>query len=389
MKNATAAAGFQETVIRDHAVAMVTAWYQSNGLQTTKYVILCDIGGDTTNYTLLKNRHHGFERVMGCFSSHFNHGGNYIQQSILDAIFRRLQKTKDVEAFQSWMEKKNAFLVKIRGVKEVFFNSGVLNSRINVGKKQIEIREKDLVNSSSLLAERQGDKLKLFIDQCSQNNIDLRDTSLVLTGNGALSPRILENAKKVFLGNVYVVKSNQCNAATDIVYQLSSNPATLVSRNQKVQQFSAFYMAAITGDPIAQYHLGNCYAYGRGTPVVPEESFFWFQRSAEQNNHKAMYQLGKCYQKGWGEFTDFEKAISFFKEAALHRNIKAQHRLGLIFSGRRANFQDFEKAQYWFTMAAKNGHKESAERLKMLEARQVIKITKNDFSVVHSSSKNQ
>ena len=74
--------------------------------------------------------------------------------------------------------------------------------------------------------------------------------------------------------------------------------------------------AADQGDAVAEFLLGNQYAFGKGVPQDYGEAMTWFQKAAEQGHPRAMHDLGVIYAKGLGVPQDHVRAHMWFSLSA-------------------------------------------------------------------------
>ena len=58
--------------------------------------------------------------------------------------------------------------------------------------------------------------------------------------------------------------------------------------------------SAERGDPDAQNQLGAMYLEGTGVEKDEKSAFYWFRKSAEQENAFGRYNLARCYENGQG-----------------------------------------------------------------------------------------
>lgn len=80
--------------------------------------------------------------------------------------------------------------------------------------------------------------------------------------------------------------------------------------------FNLFSVSAKQGDSHGQGMLGYCHETGFGIEQSFENAFFWYSRSAEQNNPTALFNLGTVYKEGRGVPKDLVKAKECFKKSA-------------------------------------------------------------------------
>lgn len=91
---------------------------------------------------------------------------------------------------------------------------------------------------------------------------------------------------------------------------------------EAIKEFSIY---AEQKNSYAQYYLGECYFYGRGTSIDYVKAMNWYRESAKQDNASAQYKIGYCYEMGKGVTKNRRKAIMWYRKAA-KRNGKARYK---------------------------------------------------------------
>ncbi|MEN9974367.1 MAG: hypothetical protein RLZZ282_373, partial [Verrucomicrobiota bacterium] len=74
--------------------------------------------------------------------------------------------------------------------------------------------------------------------------------------------------------------------------------------------------AAEQGHPEAQYHLANCYQYGKGVSMDSAESVTWYRKAAEQGVDNACLHIGFHYKDGSGVPKDAAEAAKWFRQGS-------------------------------------------------------------------------
>ncbi len=131
----------------------------------------------------------------------------------------------------------------------------------------------------------------------------------------------------------------------------------------------ALRMAALAGNPAAEYEVGLRYAEGQGVPRNLEEAARWFERAAAQDVALAQYRLGSLYEKGQGIKKDLEKARRLYQSASDKGNAKAMHNLAVLHAEGIDGKPNFKSAAAWFRKAAERGLADSQYNLGILHAR--------------------
>ena len=137
------------------------------------------------------------------------------------------------------------------------------------------------------------------------------------------------------------------------------------------ERFKQWTAHAESGDPDAQYKLGN--AYLRGTEVARDYAAAagWFQKAAEQEHVKSLFKLGFLHLEGKGVARDYGRAYKYLRRAAQQEYSPAQFYLGQLYAEGKGITQDNAKALYWFTQAVEDNYvpaKAEVDRLTKLIA---------------------
>ena len=142
----------------------------------------------------------------------------------------------------------------------------------------------------------------------------------------------------------------------------------------------------------SQRNLGYLYRDGDGIGKDTQESFKWFQKSAENGDDHSQYELGKAYQTGNGVLQDKQEAFNWYLKAANQGNKSAQREMGSIYGDNLGSSQNRIEAYKWYALAAAQGDEYAiklrdiiAPTLNASELSSALKKAK-DFSVGESST---
>ena len=67
--------------------------------------------------------------------------------------------------------------------------------------------------------------------------------------------------------------------------------------------------AAIQGDSLCQFAIGDSYEKGRGVPQDYQQAVAWYRKAAEQGNADAQCSLGAMYEHGRGVSQDRQRVV--------------------------------------------------------------------------------
>lgn len=165
--------------------------------------------------------------------------------------------------------------------------------------------------------------------------------------------------------------------------------ATCVAAGQNGPNYAALQQQAASGNPQAEYNLGQCYANGRGVPQDYAEAARWFHKAAEQGLVVAQNRIANVLLYGYGVTQSTTEALEWFQKAAEHGDVESAYMLGQIYEAGGPNEitkrpdgtfsagpvpqsaaipKDFERAVYWYHIAANHGEALAQNRLGQLYA---------------------
>jgi localization factor PodJL len=133
----------------------------------------------------------------------------------------------------------------------------------------------------------------------------------------------------------------------------------------------ALRLAALAGDPAAEYEVGVRFAEGHGVPANNQEAARWFEMAAKKGLAPAQFRLGALYEKGQGVKKDIAAARELYRAAADKGHGKAMHNLAVIYAEGADGKADYQTAAQWFRKAADRGITDSQYNLAILYARGV------------------
>jgi localization factor PodJL len=132
---------------------------------------------------------------------------------------------------------------------------------------------------------------------------------------------------------------------------------------------AALREAAMAGDPLAFFAIGNRFAEGQGVKADMAEAAKWYEKSAEIGFAPAQYRIGNMYEKGAGVAQDLGMARRWYEQAADSGNATAMHNLAVLNAMGTDGRADNDVAAKWFVEAAEHGVKDSQFNLGILAAK--------------------
>ncbi|EIE88885.1 hypothetical protein G6F46_002096 [Rhizopus delemar] len=138
----------------------------------------------------------------------------------------------------------------------------------------------------------------------------------------------------------------------------------------------------VSGDPEAQFLLGNCYGMGAlGWSVDHGQAFGWYLQASKQGHPEASYRVGVCYELGLGTVKDGARAIMFYKKSAHLLHVPSMYKLGVILMrGYCGHPVSKREAIIWLQRAAAQGEtvrvNQEVAMPEVLHALAIIQLTK-------------
>lgn len=170
-------AGFKDVRLMDEPTAAARAWVEKQGERFGDHVVVVDIGGGTTDFSVVEWSNDRFAPHSSVLPEGFAQGGNDIDDHACDEILAQ-QKVEDEE---SVLRIKDSFLVKLRSIKEQF-TRGLKRQSIVVGSAKIEIQPAVFRAAETEFVNRLCDELQTFFEKCRQSGIE---SPVVLVVGGA------------------------------------------------------------------------------------------------------------------------------------------------------------------------------------------------------------
>lgn len=115
-------------------------------------------------------------------------------------------------------------------------------------------------------------------------------------------------------------------------------------------------IAAVNGNPSAEYNLAVMYDDGLGVKKNETKAFEWFMKAAKHGLIKAQNKLGLCYVNGTGTEKNYKKAVEWYLKAAESNSAMSQYNLGWMYEKGLGVVQDYQKAFEWYMKAAEQNY---------------------------------
>ena len=197
IRKAAELAGFKHIMLIEEPVAAARAWLSTVGKTLARHVIICDAGGGTTDFGLLRYEKGRFESVPDVPTEGFPSGGNDIDESILDRVLEA--GTYDADSARN---SRGAFLVKIRKAKELFARHPASEKQISLNGITLQVPLKAVKDSGHLYIKKTVEELRSFLDKCSRE-VTVHEIPILLVGGGSRLSGLKEAIEGLAPGRVF------------------------------------------------------------------------------------------------------------------------------------------------------------------------------------------
>jgi molecular chaperone DnaK len=169
--------GFGEVEVIDESVAAARHWLAAAKADAPPHIVVCDIGGGTTDLALLRRTPEGFAAVADVPPSGFQKGGNDIDENIFDELLSD-------EDDQSPLLRVEGFRVRVQRAKERFSRDAQRqNLSLVFDERKIDLTRSQVEACSSRFIDDVVAELRRFRQR--MNDAALGPVPLLLVGGGS------------------------------------------------------------------------------------------------------------------------------------------------------------------------------------------------------------
>jgi uncharacterized protein len=164
--------------------------------------------------------------------------------------------------------------------------------------------------------------------------------------------RVLHAVTKLAVYSLISIACLQADAADPVAVA-----RTAIMEGHYERAAEVVHPAAVSGNPTAQFILGNLYRRGTGVREDARTAALWYERAARQGNLDAQMTLGELYYAGEGVPRNFATARGWFRRAALSGRDLAptpQYLLAAMLAKGEGGNRDLVQAHMWYSIAATN-----------------------------------
>lgn len=371
---ASEAAGLFHTELVDEPTAAAMDYCAEGFVKDGQKLMVYDFGGGTFDVSLIHYQRgefiplaepHGLERCGGVDMDRLIYQDMY---SCIDSEF--LEEIKGNHLHRMRLESQLTELaVK---AKHHLSSAEKFEEDIQIGFDMIPY-ELTLEKFNGMIAGLIGQTISACRDIIKSSGMRSEDLSAVLMVGGTSRVPLVQEMVRQFAGNVPVLYSDNlelavARGALNFHMYRKQEQAEAESRlDESEATLNRYWRAAVSGDAEGQYHLGDCYYWGRGIEENAKAALKWYLKAAEQGYAEALYNLGLFCQYGrCGMQKDETEAVNWYLKAAEQGLAEAQYNLGLCYQYGRGVAGDEKEAAKWYQKAAKQGFISAGEKLKEL-----------------------
>ena len=169
--------GFSEVEVIDESVAAARHWLAAARAEVPPHIVVCDIGGGTTDLALLRRTSEGFAAVADVPPIGFDKGGNDIDDNISEELLTG-------EDDESSLHRDDGFRVRVQLAKEIFSrDTERQNLPLNFDQRRIDLTRTQVEACSSQLIDAVVAGLQHFRQRMSDAGIG--PVPLLLVGGGS------------------------------------------------------------------------------------------------------------------------------------------------------------------------------------------------------------
>lgn len=219
IRRAAELAGFREIRIVDEPVSAAKHWLTTSGQHIADTVVVCDVGGGTTDLALLRYRHGHVAPIADVPPDGFELGGNDVDESILESVLEQDQAGNADGSCRS------AFLAKLRRVRESSTRVRGEHIPLTLGNIKLVIPRTVIDERTREFVERVAKATLRFLDHC-RTIANVQDSPILLVGGASRLPGLKDALERLARGRVYQWNYSDYATVLGAVEHPVSDPAT-------------------------------------------------------------------------------------------------------------------------------------------------------------------
>lgn len=230
IRDAARQGGFETISLVEEPVAAARAWLARTGQKIAQHIVVCDVGGGTTDFALLRHTQGKFETDPKVPPVGFSQGGNDLDEAILTQLL-----DEGVEEPDAVEERRSGFLVRMQRARETL-SRDVRRGEVSISLSGATLKvPRDVVQGCAAgFIEMVVEELKKFLNRCREAS-GVTEPPVLLVGGGSRTAGLREAIEPLAAGRVF--QWTQSDYAT--VLGAVERPATRPAARPETQSAAA------------------------------------------------------------------------------------------------------------------------------------------------------
>ncbi|MDR1385804.1 MAG: Hsp70 family protein [Planctomycetaceae bacterium] len=186
IRRAAEKGGFRHVRVIEKPVAAAKAWLFATHTQGINNVIVCDIGGGTTDFAVVQYKNGIFQPIPEIPTKGFNWGGDDLDERILESA--QENNNDDSDESQSFWNKvfswKNAFKSKVRRIKEFLRKNRKPEHGIDIKGNGFILKQETINQCVGDFTDQICNELKPYIKLCREK-LKVENIPVLLVGGSS------------------------------------------------------------------------------------------------------------------------------------------------------------------------------------------------------------
>lgn len=196
IRQAAELAGFRDIAIVDEPVAAAKYWLARRSQQIADTVVVCDVGGGTTDLALLRYRDGHFAPVPDVPPAGFNLGGNHVDENIWEDVLGNDATANVADSCRS------AFLARLRRAKELLTRDRREQIPLALGETKLTIPRTVVEERTREFVDEVAKWTRHFFERC-QAVASVQDSPILLVGGASRLAGLKDALEQLAPGRVY------------------------------------------------------------------------------------------------------------------------------------------------------------------------------------------
>lgn len=196
IRQAAELAGFRDIAIVDEPVAAAKYWLATSGQTIADTVVVCDVGGGTTDLALLRYRDGHFAPVPDVPPAGFTLGGNHVDENIWEDVLGNDATANVADSCRS------AFLARLRRAKELLTRDHREQIPLALGETKLTIPRTVVEERTREFVEEVAKWTRHFFERC-QAVASVQDSPILLVGGASRLAGLKDALEQLAPGRVY------------------------------------------------------------------------------------------------------------------------------------------------------------------------------------------